>query len=76
MLGHSLGNSATDAARGTGDDGDFSRHIEQGHLFLPEFFSGGAGLLPIELSSLRAIRQSAFKQACLWSRPPDPPAGA
>jgi hypothetical protein len=35
VLGHSLGDGTADAARGTGDDGDFSRHIKQGHAFLP-----------------------------------------
>jgi hypothetical protein len=36
MLGHPLGDGAADAARGTGDDGDFSRHIKQGHVSLSQ----------------------------------------
>src|SRR5215212_425296 len=34
MFGHALGDGAADAARGAGDDGDFSGHVKQGHAFL------------------------------------------
>ena len=36
VLGHPLGDGAADAARGAGDDGDFSRHIEQAHVVSPD----------------------------------------
>ncbi len=36
MLGHPFGDGAADAARGAGDDGDFSRHIKQGHVSLSQ----------------------------------------
>ena len=35
VLGHPLGNGASDAARRAGDDGDFSLHVKQAHASLP-----------------------------------------
>jgi hypothetical protein len=42
MLGHPFGDGAADAARGAGDDGDFSRHIKQGHVSLSQIFDPAA----------------------------------
>ena len=39
-----LGDGEADAARRTGDDGDFSRHIEQAHVSLPVLIRRDAGI--------------------------------
>src|SRR5262249_13987379 len=37
VLGHALGDRLADAFGRTGDDGDFSLHVEQAHGLLPDF---------------------------------------
>ena len=59
VLGHPLGDGAADAARGAGDDGDFSRHIEQGHVLSPTIDPAADApvFVSVQLSSVHIIRQ-------------------
>src|SRR5581483_794678 len=46
VLGHAFGNRAPDPARGAGDDGHFSGHVEQSHMILPSSFKSSADRPP------------------------------
>src|SRR5215475_6117097 len=72
MLSHALGNRAPDAARRAGDDGNFSAHVEQGHLILPPLSSANrTGFV----SRLKAASKQEVVQASLVALAISGPAG-